>query len=367
MAAVPAPCASVPLTTADVNSPAVPSDSSPTLPSSSLESGPARVAEERLLLNAAGYTLQARFTPPQGVPLAAILLIPGSLFVNVDGDFPAWNVFPHSQAHLARQLSERGFAVYRFSKAGPGTESVVADQVRVDAGRASFHTRVEVAQAAFEAMRERVASDSSLVRQDGSALPLLATGHSEGSVVATLLARGEPRLKGIVLLAGPSVGILEIMREQFPMMVPPNELEQGREVFDRVVEQIRRTGAIDEELRASPYARSLAQMDAPSLSYMRTCDAVDPAAELAHAAQPVLIVQGTRDHSVPEHHAHRLREARRANPALDTDLVVFTRLQHFFKQLPDGLSPMEAFGLPGDLDERVAAAIESWTRMVVLR
>jgi pimeloyl-ACP methyl ester carboxylesterase len=196
-------------------------------------------------------------------------------------------------------------------------------------------------------------------------IPLIAAGHSEGAVVATLLARAEPSVRGVVLLAGPSVGILEIMIEQLPIMTPPNELDEARRVFAAVVAAIRETGAIPDDLRASPYARSLAQMDAPSLSYMRTCDAVDPAAELAEVTQPVLIVQGARDSSVPEHHAHRLRDARRAKRQLDTDLAVLTRLQHFFKPLPDGVTGAADFGLQGDVDARVAGAIEGWVRSVV--
>ena len=51
---------------------------------------------------------------------SAILLVPGSLFSDVNGDYPTWNSFPHVYAHLARQLSARGHAVYRFAKLGPG-------------------------------------------------------------------------------------------------------------------------------------------------------------------------------------------------------------------------------------------------------
>ena len=58
---------------------------------------------------------------------SAILLVPGSLFSDVNGDYPAWNSFPHVYAHLAHQLSARGHAVYRFAKLGPGTGSVAVD------------------------------------------------------------------------------------------------------------------------------------------------------------------------------------------------------------------------------------------------
>ena len=54
---------------------------------------------------------------------SAILLVPGSLFSDVNGDYPTWSSFPHVYAHLAHQLSALGHAVYRFAKLGPGTGS----------------------------------------------------------------------------------------------------------------------------------------------------------------------------------------------------------------------------------------------------
>src|SRR6476660_1214640 len=58
---------------------------------------------------------------------SAVLLIPGSLFSDVNGDYPTWNSFPSVYKHLARHLSARGHAVYRFAKLGPGTGSIATD------------------------------------------------------------------------------------------------------------------------------------------------------------------------------------------------------------------------------------------------
>src|SRR5678816_2489842 len=78
------------------------------------------VREQKMTLSVSGIDIPAALTlPPDatsgGTVPAAVLLVPGSLFSDVNGDFPAWNVFPHVYAHLARQLSARGLAVYRLS------------------------------------------------------------------------------------------------------------------------------------------------------------------------------------------------------------------------------------------------------------
>jgi uncharacterized protein len=55
----------------------------------------------------AALTLPTTLRDGEIVP-SAILLVPGSLFSDVNGDYPSWNVYPHVYAHLARHLSARG-------------------------------------------------------------------------------------------------------------------------------------------------------------------------------------------------------------------------------------------------------------------
>src|SRR5215467_7467345 len=82
-------------------------------------------------LRVSGYEIPTALTLPGASSTSelpsAILLIPGSLFSDVNGDFPTWNSFPHVSAHLAHKLAERGHAVLRFAKLGPGTGSMSYD------------------------------------------------------------------------------------------------------------------------------------------------------------------------------------------------------------------------------------------------
>ncbi|MGH7654758.1 MAG: hypothetical protein ACREN6_08850 [Gemmatimonadaceae bacterium] len=64
-----------------------------------------------LILMVPGYDIPAALELPDGDLAGAVLLIPGSLFSNVDGDYPSWNIFPRSSAYLAEQMAERGLAV----------------------------------------------------------------------------------------------------------------------------------------------------------------------------------------------------------------------------------------------------------------
>ncbi len=139
-----------------------------------------------LTIRVPGWEIPAALTLPASIddeqPLAsAVLLVPGSLFSDVNGDFPSWNAFPHVYAHLARQLSACGHAVFRFAKLGPGTGSVPTDPELAAANR-TWDGRLTIALAALDEMRNALAT------QGLRAARTVVAGHSEGSVVASRLA-----------------------------------------------------------------------------------------------------------------------------------------------------------------------------------
>ncbi len=315
-------------------------------------------AERALKLEVAGMAFPAVLSVPPGALAGAVLLIPGSLFSDADGDYPAWNMRPHVYAHLARQLAAAGWASLRYAKPGPGTGTEVTD-AEAAVVHQRFTTRATVAGAALERMRESLAGD-------GMPTPrIVVAGHSEGAVVAFLLARDAPDVDGVVSLAGPSVGLIGIMREQAGDALPPGaDPAEALANFDAAMAHVHRGEAIPPGLTGRPGTMMLGNMNAAAWSYIREVDAVDPAAEAARVTHPMLLVQGGRDASVREHHARRIAEARGERP---TETAFFAELQHFFKPVPPGTPPMQAFGLEGETDPRVVAAIDRWGRTLPAR
>jgi len=82
-------------------------------------------------------------------------------------------------------------------------------------------------------------------------------------------------------------------------------------------------------------------------------------AALARVRQPVLIVQGGQDASVPPAHADSLYLGRGKLP---TELARFPGLTHFYKVAPPGISPMQSMALDSVSDPAVAERIASWAR-----
>ena len=315
-----------------------------------LQVSPPPYVEERLFVEAAGHRIPAALTrPASGEPRGAVVIVPGSLFIDVDGNMPQFNARPHAYADLARQLADRGYAALRYAKRGPGTGSEVVDSAEAAANR-TFQSRVVVLQAALAELRRRVPAG----------IPVVVAGHSEGAVVVSMAAAQGLPTDGVVVLSGPSVGIFGIMREQLPL--PPGSPPEAYAAFDRAVAAFHagdpavRLDAGDPTLRSLAYVQQQGEV---GVRYMVEIDSVDPAATLARVAQPVLVVQGGRDSSVPAHHASALRAARDA-AGLPTETRFFPELTHFYKVAPEGMNPMAAFMLETESDPAVADAVAGW-------
>ncbi len=307
----------------------------------------ATVPQERdATVTVSGVEIACRITMPQGTARGAVLLVPGSLYSDVDGNYPSMNMRPHAYADLARLLGERGFAVLRMAKIGPGTGSrtinAEAAQRHID-----FLTRIEVARAGLD-----------LLRRTSRTRPVIVAGHSEGAVVASLLATSPDSsdIDGVVSLSGPALPFLSVLRAQVAAMSPPG-VRPDMTMFDRTAAAIRAGQAPPDEATSNPQTTMLASMPEPGRAYLRSVDRVDPVAALAQVKAPVLIVQGGRDDSVPAAHADMLRVGRRTLP---TQVATFPRLTHFYKVARPGLPPMQSMGLETPSDPAVADAIAAW-------
>jgi uncharacterized protein len=321
------------------------------------------------VVEVSGWQIPAALTLPQGlgetaVVPSAILLVPGSLFCDVNGDFPTWNSFPRVYAHLAQQLSALGHVVYRFAKLGPGTGSVATNPDLAAVVR-TWDGRVTIALAALDAMHGELKARG--IRAERT----VGAGHSEGSVVVSRLAASDrgKEIDAVVLLAGPSVGILEIMREQSGSMTPVDQRDEAARALDEVIVYVRRGERPPAELGAGQHfgAGALVNMPYEALRYMRETDATDPVAVARALSQPTLVVQGGKDSSVPVHHGERLRDAlcERANGRESTDYLFVPEVSHMFKVVPEDVVGPAAFGYPGPIDARVTDGIDRWVRGLI--
>lgn len=287
-------------------------------PDYSAPAGAPYTAEPVTVTTPAGHTLAGTLTRPGGTtPAPAVVMITGSGAQDRDQALlilPGYRPF----REIADTLSRSGIAVLRLDDRGFGEST----------GDIAAATSADLADDI------RAALDWLRARDDIDPARLALVGHSEGGMIAPMIAATDTTLAGIVVIAGPSRPGREIIAFQ------------QRYAIDR-------SAALDESARDSAFAAAqdgLARLAerSPWIRFFLDHDPLVAARRVRHT--PVLVLHGETDMQVPVVQAAELAAALR--DAGNTDVVVRT--------LPgvNHLLIRDADGNPADyaaLDERRVA------------
>lgn len=164
---------------------------------------PYRSIEVRFPGGDAGVVLAATLTIPVSVPRGVIVLLAASGPYNRDQEMLAHRPF----LVLADVLARFGFAVLRYDKRGVGGSTGDFKVADIPA-----FARDAASAVAFLRKRDDV----------GNRIALL--GHSEGGLIAPIVAAEDSRLVGVALLAAPAVTGEQILRRQIPALGFPEAM-----------------------------------------------------------------------------------------------------------------------------------------------
>jgi dipeptidyl aminopeptidase/acylaminoacyl peptidase len=263
------------------------------------------LAEEVTVKTPAGHTLAGTLTLSRTAnrekPVGAIVTITGSGPQDRDEDIGLEGFRPFRQ--LADALARRGIAVLRMDDRGTGasggtfkgsTSADFAEDAR--AGLAYLRTRPEI-------------------RADR----LGVLGHSEGALIAPMVADQEPSLRAIVLLAGIA--------------------QPGRgALYFQLKNQVEHNARLTAEMRDAQIAEIDKRIDAMMAAdpWMKFFLTYDPGPTMRRLKTPVLILTGSRDQqAVPEQVA--LQEAAfKEGGNKDVTARVLPNVNHLFVQDTDG-------------------------------
>jgi pimeloyl-ACP methyl ester carboxylesterase len=322
--------------------------------------------EEHLLFEAEGCQIPAALTVPEGQEVRwSIVLIPGSMGNDVDGNYPEMHMTPHMYADLSRQLAEQGHAILRYAKKGPGTGVVVIDEEQAKV-HPIFSRQQYIAVAAVKKLREMVPQ----------ARGLAIAGHSEGSVHGLIISQQRHlNIEAFISLSGPALRYMDLfihkareMARKQGEIIDFGAFKVNAANYIRVFELMRAGEPLTEEIKADPTMEFFVKNwdnDSPQAQegrqYMCDYDAIDPCIEIARVPCPVLIVQGGLDESgVHADNGQRLYQARHAVYPETTQLAFFPALQHFYKQARPNMTSQESMALDSETDPQVSKAIGMW-------
>ena len=268
----------------------------------------ASAAETRLSIEGPSGALQGTLAAPDGGPKGPVaIIIPGSGPTDRDGNNPL-GVTAGMYRLLAEALAAKGVSTVRIDKRGMFGSSAAAadaDNVRMTDYAADVRAWGQ------EAQKRTSARCAWLI------------GHSEGSLIALITAQQPEGICGLILVAGASRKMGDILREQLkanpanaPLLAQAlaalTELEAGRHVD------------------VSGMHPALAALFRPSVQgFLIDQMSYDPAALLARYAGPVLVLQGTTDLQVSMQDAQRLAGAR-----LSVTMVALEGVNHILKVAP---------------------------------
>ena len=291
-------------------------------------------AEEVSVTTPGGFTLAGTLTLPKGASrskrVPAIVTITGSGPEDRDEDIGLPGFKPFRQ--IADALGRQGIAVLRMDDRGTGasggtfkgaTSADFAEDIR--AGLAYLRTRPEI-------------------RADRLGI----LGHSEGSIIAPMVAEKEPTLRAMVLLAGiaePGRGALYYQMK--------NGIEHDAKLTP--AERETRIAGINKRIDAMAAADP----------WMKFFFEYDPAATMRHVKTPVLILTGSRDQQAVPEQLPLIEKAFKEAGNKDVTARVLPDLNHLFVHDTDGF-PGNYAKLPAPITMQ-ADVVETITDWLIKR
>lgn len=266
---------------------------------------------EEVTVEAKGFTLAGTLLLPKTgkPPFPAVVTITGSGQQTRDEYLPLPGLEKYRPfRQIAEALASRGIAVLRVDDRGVGNSKGI-DTLKVSTS-ANFADDVR---AQVDFLRER---------RDVDPNRIVLLGHSEGGMIAPMVAASDPRIAAIVLLAGPGKRGDAIIAFQ---------VNQGLEGDPTLTEEARvKARAEQQEAMRKAIAGDASAPEAMRSPWMRYFLAYDPLPAIRKVRQPILILQGELDRQVTADHAEMLAKTAREAGNRDVTSRVFPGLNHLF-------------------------------------
>ncbi|MEP6766668.1 MAG: alpha/beta fold hydrolase [Gemmatimonadaceae bacterium] len=298
-------------------------------PSYAAPSGAPYTAQDVIINTASGYQLAGTLTRPSGIARPPVVLtISGSGPQERDSRIATVNGYAIFR-DIADTLGRRGVAVLRVDDRGVGAST----------GRESL----AIATSADFANDVREVVKFLRTRKDVDTARIALIGHSEGGMIAPMVASQDQGIRAIALLAGPAYTGRRIEMHQNEVSI--NQVPGlSRTQRDSIMQQV-------------PHMLDSVGKTVPWLGFFMQHDPVKTAKLVT---QPVLILQGATDQQITPEQSDTLAAAFRGAGNKDVTVRLFPATNHLF--LPDTSGDFTAYATLKDTHVRreVLGAIADW-------
>jgi uncharacterized protein len=294
--------------------------------------------------------------PKRSARLPGVVLVPGPAATDGDYTFPRmrlalrdgglepkeppardWAIKPFKE--MAECLAAGGFITLRYDKRGAGKSAGSPKEWTLDLLAGDGVAALAVLKARRDVDPER----------------LFLLGHSEGGVIATLLAGDLGYLRGLALLSTPVTPLHRLALQQAEHL-----LRLTGAADERIDANRRQMEADHERIRTGSFEP--AEYGDTSAGHWRSLMRHKPLVALRRVPAPtrVLLASGGKDWQVPPSEALAAYHALRAETHPDIELHVFPGLDHFLLEEPGVSRPESYFAHRRHLPRYLLQMFQGW-------
>jgi uncharacterized protein len=274
-----------------------------------------------------------------GGPWPAVVLVHGSGPNDRDETIGANKPF----RDLAWGLANKGIAVLRYEK-----RTKAYSEKLQGAGLGQFTVQEETIDDALSAVAQLRVTDGLDPKR------IFIVGHSLGGTVAPRIGQADPNLAGLIILAGATRPLEDLMVEQTRYLISLNG-QPSAESLAKLDELLAEVAKVKKLTPADSSSTALL-LHAPPAYWLdlRAHNTLTIAKELK---QPLLILQGGRDYQVTEVDFNRWKESLVAQS--NVTFKLYPNLNHLFIA-GQGKSTPDEYEEPGHVADGVVTDIAEW-------
>ncbi len=295
--------------------------------------------------------------PEKGSKFPAVVLVSGSGAQNRDEEIMSHKPF----LVISDFLTRNGIAVLRYDDRGTA-------ESEGDYSIATTYDFVNDAKYALEFLKLQPEIDKENIG---------IIGHSEGGVIAPIIASKDNQINYIVMLAGPVLSgkdlmILQKYKIEEQMGVPKEVLEKNskifREAYDILTDSNLDLTSLQDSLSKhfdKAYSGMLPSEDNKSIVqqitnvWWKSFIALEPSKYIKNVKTPILALFGSKDLQVPAQENIELLEKLREDNKLDVQIKQFDNLNHLFQECNTGM-PNEYAQIEQTISPDVLEYIKNW-------
>lgn len=306
----------------------------------------------------APYTSEEVNVPAKGFSLGGTLLLPKS---NKSGKqrFPAVVTITGSgQQTRDERIPLSGLEKYRpFGQIAEALAASGIAVLRVDdrgVGKSGGRDTLEKATTADFADDTRAQIAYLRSRPDIDPDKIALIGHSEGGVIAPMVASSDSKIAAVVLMAGTAKRGDEILTFQYADAIQQDPTT-GPDEKKELIEKRRSLLTAVADGRADSTVP-----EAFKSNWMKLFLSYDPMATIKKVRQPILILQGELDHQVTPDQAAMLEKAARESGNKDVSVRMYPTFNHLF--LPSKTGRPDEYGdlSTAQLSDDLLKVITTW-------